>query len=99
MEAVIVNALYPERFTPEQVTELGGALDRADAPLVRAALTAALSEHARASTQREQRARLRDGLDDDPIELPFIFADHLGRAELEGLADGLDAALRNRGAP
>jgi hypothetical protein len=63
--------------------------------VARSALFAAVSEHARAQTQRRQLARLSDGLSMNGrlIELPFLFADHIGRAELERLADALEAQL------
>jgi hypothetical protein len=56
-------------------------------------LRAALSEHARAATQREQRDRLREHIDGRLVELPFVFADHLGRPEMQQLADALESAL------
>ncbi len=61
--------------------------------LARSALRAALSEHARAATQREQRDRLREHVDGRLVELPFVFAEHLGLTELEQLANALEAAL------
>jgi anion-transporting ArsA/GET3 family ATPase len=93
LEAAVLNALYPARFGADQVAELDSALERTASPLARAALAGALSEHARATSQREQRARLAEGLGVKLIELPFIFADHLDRAELERLADALEAGL------
>jgi anion-transporting ArsA/GET3 family ATPase len=94
LDAVIVNAVYPQRFENGQVEQLDAALERAGSPLVRSALRAALSEHARADTQREQQARLREGLGQELIELPYLFCDHLGLPELERLADRLEDALR-----
>jgi anion-transporting ArsA/GET3 family ATPase len=93
LEAVIVNALYPERFGAEQVAELEEALDSTGSPLGRAALRAALSEHARGLTQRRQLARLSEVLREKLIALPFLFADHLGLPELGLLADSLEAGL------
>jgi anion-transporting ArsA/GET3 family ATPase len=93
LDAVIVNALYPQRFEDDQLTRLEAALARTASPLARAALRAALSEHARAAGQREQRERLSDGLAVELLELPYVFADHLGRPELTLLADALEAEL------
>jgi anion-transporting ArsA/GET3 family ATPase len=93
LDAVIVNALYPERFGPDQVVELGAALDTTGSALGRTALRAALSEHARGTTQRHQVARLSEGLDEKLFELPFVFADHLGLDELGRLADLLGPEL------
>jgi anion-transporting ArsA/GET3 family ATPase len=93
LDLVIVNALYPARFEPAEIAELGAALTKTRSALARSALRAALSEHARAATQREQRDRLRERVDGRLVELPFVFADHIGRAALERLADALEAQL------
>lgn len=92
-DAVIVNALYPPSFGAEEVATLTQALSRAQSPLARAALRAALSEQARAAIQRAQAARLTEELRTALVELPYVFADHLGRGELERLADALEAGL------
>jgi anion-transporting ArsA/GET3 family ATPase len=97
LDAVVLNALYPARFQSEQVPELDAALAHANSALSRAALRAALSSHARAAMQREQQGRLVDGLGTSVIELPYVFADHLGRPELELLADALAAGLAVNG--
>ncbi|MBV9465374.1 MAG: ArsA family ATPase [Solirubrobacterales bacterium] len=93
LDAVIVNAVYPSRFEPAETKALERALKRAESPLARAALRAALSEHARASIQRSQQARLSEDLDCPLLELPYVFADHFGRSELDRLADALESAL------
>jgi len=93
LDLAIVNALYRERFDAAEVAELDAALPRTRSPLIRSALKAALSEHARAATQREQRGRLGDELDTPIVELPYVFADHLGQAELELLANDLEAGM------
>ena len=89
----IVNALYPERFDADEGELLGAARRRSRSRHKRAALDAALSEATRAAHQREQLARLRAGLDREPIELPLLFAEQLGPAEIAALADVLEAAL------
>jgi anion-transporting ArsA/GET3 family ATPase len=95
LDAVIVNALYPPRFAAADVARIQTALDDSPSQLARGALRAALSEHARGETQRDQLERLSDALDMDGrvIELPFVFADELAEPELELLADVLEAAL------
>jgi anion-transporting ArsA/GET3 family ATPase len=93
LDEVILNALYPARFEDTEVDELEAALPVAQSPLARTAIRAALSEHARTVSQHEQRARLRDGLDRELLELPYVFADHIGRSELELLADALEEQL------
>jgi anion-transporting ArsA/GET3 family ATPase len=93
LDGVILNALYPERFAPEEVAQLDGALARTESPLARAAVRAALSEHARMLVQREQQARLRADFDGSLVELPYLFADHIERPQLEHLAEALEAGL------
>jgi anion-transporting ArsA/GET3 family ATPase len=93
LDAVIVNAVYPERFGAGEVAALDAALDGADSPLARAAVKAALSEHARAQVQREQQARLRAELDGAVVELPYVFADRIDGPQLELLAGALGDGL------
>jgi anion-transporting ArsA/GET3 family ATPase len=95
LELVVANAVYPRRFEDEQVPVLEHALEGSEEALTRTAVRAALSEHARSETQRAQLDRLRASLrlDGRVIELPFVFAEALGKAELERLADLLEAQL------
>lgn len=103
LDAVIVNALYPERFDDADFTRLTTARDKQTTPLGRAALGAALSEHARARAQREQLERLRTGLGSqlgaELVTLPYLFAEQLTGAALEPLADALQAGLAAPAAP
>jgi len=96
LDAVIVNALYPSRFTAAERAKLQGAREQARSPLVSAALRAALSEQERRRRQGEQLKRLRNGLGERPIELPYLFAEQLGPAEHERLADALHHGLVRR---
>jgi hypothetical protein len=77
------------------VGPLESALEHSDDALARAAVRAALSEHARGETQRIQLDRLRAGLqlDGQFVELPFVFAEILDRPVLERLADHLEVQL------
>jgi anion-transporting ArsA/GET3 family ATPase len=93
LDAVIVNAIYPARFDPHEVEQLDAALSGTESPLARAAMRAALSEHARALVQREQQARLRAELDGSLVELPYVFAERIDRGELELLAGALEDGL------
>ena len=102
LDAVIVNALYAERFSAGDRTHLQRARKRAaaippggraEAAPARAAVAAALSEQARAAAQREQLERLRDGLGADLATLPYLFAETIAQPQLELLADTLDAEL------
>ena len=94
LAAVVVNACLPERLGPRQARSVAEALEAAPASdLARAALRSALSEHARACGQREQVARLADGLDAPPLELPYLFVERLDPAALGTLADRLEELL------
>jgi anion-transporting ArsA/GET3 family ATPase len=99
LDAVIVNAVYPPRFDSEQIARVERALQDAPSQLARGALRAALSEHARGETQQSQLARLTAGLSVDGrlLELPFVFAEELGREQLELLANSLEAELVGAG--
>jgi anion-transporting ArsA/GET3 family ATPase len=95
LEAVIVNALYPPRFDERELAKLEDALDGNASPLARSALRAALSEHARAASQREQLERLRSELGRPLLELPYLFCERLGPDQLVQLADALEPALED----
>ena len=93
VDLIVLNALYPVRFDQAETDRLEQTLERTRLPLPRSALRAALAEHARAQTQREQQARLKAGVNGRMVELPYVFADQLGPSELEKLADALGSAL------
>ena len=86
LDAVVVNGLYPERFTDEEVASLDGH----GGPAVRAALT----EHHRYHAQQQELERLAEGVDDVPlVELPFLFAPELQIDEVEQLSHELEEQL------
>ena len=92
LDAVIVNALYPDRFSDDDSELLERARSRSRSPLTSAALGAALSEHARARSQAEQYQRLRSALGPGGpplLTLPYLFAEEIGPGELGLLADAL----------
>jgi len=93
LDAVIVNARYPERFTDAETARLRRARAKAASAAANVALGAALSEHARARGQAEQLQRLRDGLGHEVVALPYLFAEQIGLPELEALADALESGL------
>jgi anion-transporting ArsA/GET3 family ATPase len=99
LDLVIVNAVYPRRFGPADADPLRRARDGADSPLATAALAAALSEQERVRRQRLQLRRLRRGLGLAPVELPYLFAEQLGPAEHQQLADALEAKLARVSSP
>jgi anion-transporting ArsA/GET3 family ATPase len=94
LDAVIVNARYPERFAPGERSALMAAREHASGPQARAALSAAVSEQARAASQSAEVERLSGGLGQPLVELPYLFAEDMGPGELETLADALDRGLR-----
>jgi anion-transporting ArsA/GET3 family ATPase len=93
LDAVIVNALYPLRFADDELDELTSALQRTRSARSRSALRAALSEHARARHQREQRQRLKAEVNGRLLDLPYVFAERLGPDQLDGLATVLAQQL------
>ena len=93
VDLVVLNALYPMRFDPDEVGQLADVLGRSRSQLSRSALRAALAEHARAENQREQRDRLRAGVNGRLVELPYVFAEQMAGPEVEALADALEVAL------
>jgi anion-transporting ArsA/GET3 family ATPase len=88
VDRVYMNALYPERFSKSDASELERALDDADGP-ARAAVRAALSEFRRSRSQREQLQRLKKSVSSPVKTLPFIFKPSLDVPSLERLSGAL----------
>jgi anion-transporting ArsA/GET3 family ATPase len=86
LDAVILNALYPERLSAADAAVLARALQRCSATPGRAAIEATLSEHARAAIQAQQAERLRAPFAGRLVSLPFLFEAELGPPQLERLA-------------
>ena len=89
---MIVNALYPDRFSDGESRGAGAGAGPRTVTADRRWLGAALSEHARARSQAEQLQRLRDGLGaagPPLVTLPYLFAESIGPGELARLADAL----------
>ena len=92
LRGVIVNALYPERFTAAEAERLQ-ALERPGGA-AGAAVRAALSAHARAAGQQVQLARLSQGLPSAQlVELPYLFTPEIGLDELDRLAGTMAQAI------
>jgi anion-transporting ArsA/GET3 family ATPase len=86
LDAVVMNALYPERFTDDEVRSLDGHRG----PAVRAAVT----EHHRYRVQQEELGRLRDGVNGVPLaSLPFLFTPELGLDDVTQLSRELEGQL------
>jgi anion-transporting ArsA/GET3 family ATPase len=94
VSGVVVNALYPERFSTAEIERVREVLATAGGGAANAAMRAAVSEHGRASAQRAQLERLRAELPAELVELPHLFVPEIGLAELELLADHLEPAVR-----
>lgn len=89
LDRVVVNGLWPARFTPAEIDRIDAALGAGNGPAA-AALGAALAEHRRAIGQRGQLRRLTTALGGRPPEaLPFLFDAELGDAALERLSHEL----------
>jgi anion-transporting ArsA/GET3 family ATPase len=80
IDAVVVNALEPDRLTPHEARVLAEAPEHP-------AVARALAAHARARRQRAQLGRLTRTLDMRPLRLP---AHALAMPDLEALADALE---------
>jgi anion-transporting ArsA/GET3 family ATPase len=92
LDAVLVNAVYPQRFSAADARRLE-ALDGRGSAEARAAARAALSEERRARAERSQVARLRRAADSPVFTLPFLFEPDIAVAQLERLAGVLDRRL------
>lgn len=90
---VVVNACLPERIGPRQARSVEDALAQAQTPVVHAALRAAVAEHARASLQQEQVARLAEGIGRAPLALPYLFGPAIDPDALGSLAERLEELL------
>ncbi len=86
LDAVLLNRLFPIRFTRDDERALAAA---ADDPAIRSARWF----HGRARAQHAQLQRLRNELPGLSCRtLPFVFEAELGRADIERLADLLTGA-------
>jgi anion-transporting ArsA/GET3 family ATPase len=99
LSQIYMNGLYPELFSDREARALSAHLERNGsesgpaAPLRRAAVRAAVSEHRRARAHREQLERLQDGTRRPVVELPFLFTEQLDMDAVGQLADTLEPAL------
>jgi anion-transporting ArsA/GET3 family ATPase len=86
LDAVVVNGLYPARFTDDEVASLNGH----SGPAVAAAVT----EHHRYVAQMEELERLKGGVGSVPLaSLPFLFAPELRLEEVTELSTELEEQL------
>ena len=87
LDAIIVNGLYPERFSKDEVARLREAADDGLGPDAEEAVRAALVEDDRARGQRVHLRRLRrEAGDAAVVTLPFLFEPDIGLEEYARLA-------------
>ena len=92
LDAVVVNGVYPERYTRAEAETLRAAADNGLDPAV-SALRAALAEHERARAQRVHVRRLKRDAGAPVVTLPFLFEPEVGLPEYERLASELERKL------
>jgi anion-transporting ArsA/GET3 family ATPase len=84
LDAIVVNGMYPARFTAKEADELraiaagDGRADGRGAEQSLAAVRAALVEHERARAQRSHLRRLKRAADAPVHTLPFVFDAEVG---------------------
>jgi anion-transporting ArsA/GET3 family ATPase len=90
LDAVILNARYPDRFTPDDAQALERAATAAGSdPPTRATLELALAEHRRALLQGVQEQRLRAEFGGRLRVLPHLFEPSVELPQLQLLSEGL----------
>jgi anion-transporting ArsA/GET3 family ATPase len=88
VDRIYANAVYPQRFDAAELTELERLAERAG-EAARPPIEAAVAEMRRALAQAEQLEGLRERTLAPVSELPFLFAEHIGSAELARLAEAI----------
>jgi len=89
LEAIVVNAVLPRRFSVDELESVAAA----DGAVPAAALHAARTQAARVKVQQNQLKRLRGQAKGDVVTLPFIFTPQLELADVEELSDELEKRL------
>jgi anion-transporting ArsA/GET3 family ATPase len=93
LDAIIVNGVYPARFSGKEAEALRAAAENGLAPDALGAVHAALTEHERARTQRSHLRRLKREADAPVHTLPFLFDAEVGLEEYGTLAAKLGRDL------
>jgi anion-transporting ArsA/GET3 family ATPase len=88
VDRIVMNGLYPERFTDAEADRLADVAEEANG-VVRAACRAAVRECRRARSQRQQLARLEELTRAPVTTLPFLFEPELGVDGVGALAEEL----------
>jgi hypothetical protein len=84
LDAIVVNGVWPERFSSADVRRMR------EAAAGNGAVQAALTGHARAKAQRAQIRRLRGKTQAPVSTLPFLFETEVGLPGYEKLASELE---------
>jgi hypothetical protein len=87
LDAIVVNGVYPERFTGKEADTLRAHRDGS------AAVRAALTEHQRGRIQRSHLRRLKREAAAPVTTLPFLFQTEIGLDEYGALAAKLGRDL------
>jgi len=93
LDAVVVNGLYPERYTKAEAEMLRSAAANGLEPEALAAVRAALTEHERSRAQQTHVRRLRKQAGAPVLELPLLFHPEVGLEEYRYLAEELEEEL------
>ncbi|HVL94307.1 MAG TPA: ArsA-related P-loop ATPase [Solirubrobacteraceae bacterium] len=89
-DAIVVNGLYPERFSRQEADALRELAERDGHPPQRAAaLRAALAADDRARSQRSHLRRLRREARSKVVTLPFVFDTDLGLEDYRAMGNRL----------
>jgi hypothetical protein len=91
LDAIVMNAMWPERFSASDVTKLRAATRDGFEPSELGAVRSALAAHERVKAQRVHLRRLEAATDAPISTLPFVFESELGLADYQRLADDLAA--------
>ncbi|CAN5512691.1 TRC40/GET3/ArsA family transport-energizing ATPase [soil metagenome] len=90
VDAVYLNALYPERFSAAEGKRLANCLEETQGP-ARGAILAALGQRKRSIEQRRQLARLEELTRAPVTSLPFMFEPDLNLERIGVLAEAITA--------
>jgi len=93
LEAIIVNGVWPDRFSAGDAKKLRAASRNGHDPAAAGVLRAALAEHERAKLQRGHLKRLEKESGTTVVTLPYLFEPELGLDEYQLLADSLAESL------
>jgi anion-transporting ArsA/GET3 family ATPase len=97
LDAVVVNGVYPRRFTGKELDQIRGSNANGRGRATVAALRAAGVEAERYRSQQSEvtrlRRRLRRQSDPDVVTLPYLFEPELGLEAIERLGRELERKL------